>query len=383
MSDKIKVVIGVVVLVALGFWGYQSMQKAPAQNEVKVNPKETGPIKIGVALPLTGEAAAYGEASIGGAQLAVKEINDAGGINGRMIELIIEDDTCAPAGGATAVQKLVEANKVTALVGPLCSAAAGAGLPIAQSNGVPAIVIGSAPNLTKIGDYIFREYPSDSFQGKYIADFVYNTLGKKKVASIYVKNDWGQGVNDVFVARFKELGGEVVANESVLQDSRDLRTAVLKVKTSKPEAIFFPVYPGNAVAGLKQMKDAGLNVPIISGDVFADESIWKVKESAGVIYVQAKTNNPEDFQSKVKALDTTGKVTVINVFAPYTYDAVKIFAKAIEKVGTDKVAIKNEMAKMSYAGLAVPLVEFDENGDLKVAQYEILVIKNGKPEAYK
>lgn len=378
MSNQVKVVIGIVIVAALGFWGYNTSKNAPDTKQEAL--KETGPIKIGLSLPMTGEAASYGEGGVGGAQLAVKEINEAGGINGRMLELIVEDDQCAPATGATVAQKLTETDKVVAFFGPVCSGVGGAGLPIVQRNGVPALIIGSAPDLTKIGDYIFREYPSDSSIGKFIANFMYSTLGAKKVAVVYVKNDWGQGISDVFVPKFKEIGGDVAVTETVLQDSRDLRSAVLKIKAAKVDAIFFAVYPGNAIAGIKQIRDAGIKAPIIGGDVFVDESLHKLKEAEGVLYVQAKTNNPEEFQAKVKAVNG-GKP--VNIVSPYAYDAINMFAQIMKKVGTDKVAIKNELAKISYNGLAVPKVEFDENGDIKESQYEVLVIKSGKPEAYK
>ena len=179
-----KIIIGIVavVLIVVGISYFSKNSSQPTSKE---------PIKIGLVAPMTGEAASYGEAAFGGATLAVKEINDAGGIKGRKIELVVEDDRCSSAG-ANAISKLVSIDNVTAFIGPVCSASAGPGLPIAQNDKTPVIIIGaSAPALTKIGDYIFRNYPSDTFQGKFAAEFVYNTLGKKKTAVIFVKNDWG------------------------------------------------------------------------------------------------------------------------------------------------------------------------------------------------
>ncbi|KKU13099.1 MAG: Receptor family ligand-binding protein [Parcubacteria group bacterium GW2011_GWC2_45_7] len=342
-------------------------------------PATTEPIKIGLVAPMTGEGASYGEAAFGGAMLAVKEINDAGGINGRKVELIVEDDRCSSAG-ANAINKLVNVDKVTAIVGPVCSSSAGPGVPIAQSAGTPVILIGaSAPDLTKVGDYIFRNYPSDALQGKFAADFVYNTLGKRKTAVIFVKNDWGQGIRNVFIERYKQLGGEIVYDEGVLQDATDLRTQITKAKAANPEVLYFPVYPQNGVAGLKQIKQLGLTATVVGGDAFIEESILKLPEAEGVLIMEGKTNNPDDFQAKVKQVSNKS----INIITPYAYDAVKIFAKVIEKVGTDQKAIRDELARTVYRySIAVPVVEFDANGDLKVAEVAVKVIQGGKTVEY-
>ncbi len=371
MTKSTKIIIGVVIVIAVVAIGY-FVSKGPSK------PISAEPIKIGLSAPMTGEAASYGEAFFGGATLAVKEINDAGGIKGRKIELIIEDDQCS-SQGANAIAKLVNVDKVVAIVGPLCSAAAGPGIPIAQKAGTPVLIAASAPALTKVGDYIFRNYPSDAFQGKFAADFVYNTLGKKKTAVIFVKNDWGQGIRDVFVERYKQVGGEIVYDEGVVQDSTDLRTQITKAKTANPDVLYFPVYPQNGVAGLKQVKQLGLRAVIVGGDAFADNTIFKLPEADGVLYIEGKTNNPAEFQERVKQV--SGKNP--NVFTPYAYDAIKILAKVIEKVGANQKAIRDELAKTVYRdSVAVPVVEFDSVGDLKQAEFAVKVIRGGASVEY-
>ncbi len=357
-------IIWVVVILVVLVGGY-FLLTAPAQ--------ETGPIKIGLSSPMTGEAASYGDAFLGGAMLAVKEINDTGGINNRLIELVVEDDKCS-SDGATVYNKLANIDKVVGIVGPMCSAAAGPAVSIAQNAGVPSIIVASAPGLTKAGDYIFRNYPSDSLQGKFAADYVYNTLGKRKAAIIYVQNDWGQGIKNVFGDRFKELGGEILYDEGIPQDSSDLRTLITKVKSVKPDVLFFPVYPKNAVSGLKQIKDLKLNVTIVSGDGFDGKEVTEADGAEGVLYTVAKLGLPEDFQKKVEEI--SGKGT--NIFTPFAYDGVKIFAEVIRKVGTDKQAIKDELSKLYYTnGISLPVVEFDKDRDLKSAEFEIKIIKGG------
>lgn len=369
-STKTIIALAVVLIVIIGGYFYF---KSPSQ------PAETGPIKIGLSSPMSGEAASYGEGFYGGAALAVKEINDAGGINGRKIELVVEDDKCAPESGVSAMTKLTSIDKVVAVVGPMCSAAAGASVSIAQSAGIPTLITASAPGLTKAGNYIFRNYPSDSYQGKFSAEFVYNKLGKKKAAIIYVKNDWGQGINDTFVSRFKELGGQIVSDEGILQTATDLRTQIAKAKAANPDVLLLPIYPQNAMAGLKQIKNAALNVPIIAGDAFMDDSLLKLPEATGIILAMSKTNNPTDFQDKVKQM--SGKTP--NGFTPYAYDAVKTLAQVIEKVGTDPKAIISELSKTSFKGsIAVPVVEFGVDRELKTVAFDVKVIKDGKAVEY-
>ncbi len=371
MNQSTKWIVGVIVVVAVVAIGY-FVSKGP-------NEQATGPIKIGLVAPMTGEAASYGEAAFGGATLAVKEINDAGGIDSRKIELVIEDDKCSSAG-ANAFTKLTSVDNVVAIIGPVCSASAGPGVPIAQNDKTPVILIGaSAPDLTKVGDYIFRNYPSDAFQGKYAAEFVYNTLGKKKTAVIFVKNDWGQGIRNVFVERYKQLGGEIVYDEGVVQEATDLRTQLTKVKAANPEVLYFPVYPQNGVAGLKQIKQLGLTATIVGGDAFVEESIIKLPEAEGVIFTEGKTNNPTDFQNRVKTVSSGS----INIITPYAYDAIKILARVMEKVGTNQKAIRDELAKTVYRdSVAVPVVEFDSVGDLKQAEFAVKVINGGTSVEY-
>ena len=370
-TGQAKWIIGVIVIVAVVAVGY-FVSKGPS------GPVSSEPIKIGVTAPLTGEAASFGEGAQGGALLALKEINDAGGIKGRPLEIIFEDDKCSK-DGITTITKLVNVDKVTAIIGPVCSAAGGPGLPVAQKAGVPVIFWASAPHLTKIGDYMFRTYPSDSFQGKFAAEYIFNVLNKKKVAILYVNNDWGLGIRDVFLARFKELGGSIVYDEGIPQDAKDLRTQVTKLKASNSDAIYLPAYPAVAVIGFKEMKNQGVKVPVVGGDAFETKEVI-VPEAEGVLYTVGKFNTPvEDFQRLVK--EVSGKE--YNLISALAYDAVKILSSVIEKVGTDQKAIRDELAKLNYAkGVSLSLINFDENRDLKTVQFEVKIIRNGKAEVY-
>ncbi|MDQ5968881.1 MAG: Receptor family ligand-binding protein [Patescibacteria group bacterium] len=371
MNRTIKISLWVVAIIIIATVGYFQIGN-------KAN-KDTSTIKIGTSLPLTGEAASYGEGILAAEQLAIKEINDAGGIDGRMLELIAEDDKC-DSTGAAAMQKLVAIDKVVAVAGLLCSSSAGSSVSIAQKAGVPVVMIASAPKLTQTGDYIFRNYPSDNFQGKFVAEYMFNTLKKTKVAVIYVKNDWGQGTQEVFVSRFKELGGEIVYLDGVSQSATDFRTTLTKMKTFSPEAIYMPVYPTNAGPALKQISDLGINIPVVGGDSFSGAEVTKIKESNGALYVTVKLASLDDFQNKVKTV--IGKTP--NQFSSFGYDEVKMIARAIKNAdSTDGAKIRNELAKMKFTESISSLnAEFDQNRELKSADYDVFVVKDGKTEKY-
>jgi len=157
MNQSTKWIIGIIIVIAVVAGGYL-VSKGPSE-------PAAGPIKLGLVAPMSGEAASYGEAAFGGATLAVKEINGAGGIDGRKIELVVEDDTCSSAG-ANAFTKLTSIDNVVAIVGPVCSASAGPAVPIAQKDKTPVILIGaSAPNLTKVGTIFSETIRQTHFRG--------------------------------------------------------------------------------------------------------------------------------------------------------------------------------------------------------------------------
>lgn len=338
-------------------------------------PAESGPIRIGFTMPLTGEAASYGESGRAGAELAIKEINDAGGVNGRMIEAIYEDDKCNPTG-ISAMQKLVNVDKVHAIIGPVCSAVAGGAIPLSREAGVPTMLIGaSAPGLAGGADSIFSNYASDSYQGKFAAEYLYNTVKARKVAVLFVKNDWGQGLQDFFSKRFVELGGEVVFNEGAAQDAKDVKTLAAKIKEQKPDAVYMPTYPALAVVAVKQMKDIGVTAPIFGGDALLADEFLGSGSGEGVTFFTGQVGNSDEFKIKVKALSGVDP----NIIAPLAYDAVRIYARVMAEMGTGAKDIVAGLNALTYAGgESSGTISFDENGDLENVSYDVNIVQGGK-----
>ena len=345
-------------------------------------PIEKGPIKIGVSAPLTGDVAIWGQSGLAGIELAVKEVNDGGGINGRKVELVVEDDKALPENSVNAVNKLINIDKVVALIISSGSGATSAAVPIAQNNKIPSMItVASAPSITGAGNYIFRPTPADSSQGKFAADFILDRLNKKNVAVLYTTNAWGSGVEGIFKKEFLARGGKIAYESGVLETDQDLRGELLKVKNSGAEALYFPAYPANALAGFKQIKELGLNILVICGDAIDGNDVLKNPAAEGIIYTLAKINSPDEFIRKLNSLKGFENLKP-NIAAPTSYDGAKILFEAIKKIGTDGPKIKEELSKTYYTGVSNPIIEFDGNREIKNPVFEVKIIKNKQAILY-
>lgn len=370
MKKQVLLVIGLLFLLGAG-----CNQQSPAARVEQNKPA----IRIGLAIPMTGDAANYGEQAQLASQLAADEVNAAGGINGRKLELITEDAQCDAKTATNAANKLININKVPVVL-PLCSSETLAVAPIAEQAKVVVLAPASTnPEITESGDYIFRLSPSDSFQGRYVAEHVYNTLNKRKIAILFNSDsEWSVGVKNVFRERFQELGGEIVAGEGALSDARDYRSNLLKIKESNPELVYFPSMVNSALIGLKQMKEIGITVPVLGGDVWDDVKIPQSLGAAvnGVQFtVMANKKLPENFVTNM-GKDPRGKD--INAYSPRFYDAIHMLAQVMRTAGDNPEKIKNELYKINnYQGIAETYT-IDRNGDIANATYTLKEFKDGK-----
>lgn len=336
---------------------------------------ETGPIKIGFIGPLTGEISSLGLAGQAATQVAIDEINAAGGINGRQVQLIAEDGKCTAATAVSAAQKLLSVDKVAAIIGGLCSGETTAFVKIASDMKVPVISYGSsAPSLSQSGKYFFRTYPSDANQGRVAAEYVFNTLKAKKVAVLYHISDWGSGVESVFANRFKELGGTITDEEGTPPTVRDYKTQLSKFKTSQPDYLYMALYPDGALVAVKQSQDIGLKMKIFGADAWGDTKFIKEADPrADIMYVEAANSPTDDFKTKLLAKTGGDQVPT---GAPQAYDAMKVLAIAMTSVGLDGDAIQDALRKTDFDGVSGK-IKFDQNGDITTASYKIKKIAGG------
>jgi branched-chain amino acid transport system substrate-binding protein len=377
---KKLVVVIVVVLAVFVIW---NTVKAPKGGVPSQQVQNTEPIKIGVVGPLTGDISSLGVPAAKAVELAVNEVNSKGGINGRKVELIIEDGSCTTKKATDAGSKLINIDKVVAIVGGFCSGESSAFGPVAMQNKIIMISpVSSAPSLSHLGKFFFRDYPSDEFQGKYAAEYLYNKLGAKKVAVVYTNSDWGTGVRNVFEREYKALGGEIVLSEGATQDTRDFRTVVGKVKSSKADYLYLPLFPEGSITLMKQMKEAKVSMKIFGADAWADTQFQSSFDpSFDAIYVEVATGSSDEFTNKFMAAYPDLK---IGVGTAQAYDAANIILNAIKQIGTDNPdALADAIRSVKYDGISGH-IEFDQNGDMTQANYVVKkLLGKGKVEEVK
>lgn len=337
---------------------------------------ESGPIRIGFIGPLTGDTSSLGQASKSSVEIAVNEINEAGGINGRHIEMIYEDGKCLTATALSAGQKLISFDKVTAIIGGLCSGETSAFIKQASEAKIPVIsYCSSAPNLSQSGPYFSRTYPSDSYQGKFAAEYLFNTLKAKNVAVLYHISDWGTGIKDVFVKTFTDLGGKVVGVEGALQEVRDYKTQLTKIKSENIDYIYMPMYVDGSLVAVQQVQDLGIKVKLLGTDTWSDPKfVANVHKKADITYAGSTGNSNKEFQDKYLAKTNQEQVPIC---APQAYDAINTLALALKNVGTDPEKLPSAIRSQDFQGVT-GRVSFDSNGDINSVGYVVKKIADGK-----
>jgi len=369
MEKTAKVALAAIVLVALagGLWVAYGGSKG-----------ENGPIVVGFIAPLTGDVASIGTVARSATELAVAEVNAAGGINGRQLNVIYEDGQCSAAPANNAASKLMNVDKVTAILGGTCSSETSAFAPAAMLNKTVVLsYCSSAPSLSKTGKYFFRNYPSDLLEGKITAEYAYNVLGVREIYIMYHVSDWGTGLKDVFTKRFTELGGKVTGAEGAPQESRDYRTALGKIKASGTKFVYAPLYTEGSIVAMKQAKELGLTAQMIGGDTWDDPKFQESVKNLGT-FIYPKINTPSTPQFEAKLLAATGGKEV-PICAAQAYDAVHILANALAKAGENGDALAQTLRTTNYDGVSGH-VEFDANGDVKGGSYSIRKIQKGSAE---
>jgi len=326
-------------------------------------------IKIGAILPLTGDVAVWGNNTKEGIDLAVEKINNSGGINESKVEIIYEDSKALPSEGVSAIRKLITVDKVSSIIDNSVSSITLAMAPIAENNNVVILATGAtAPEISEAGEYIFRIWNSDAEEGTVMADYAYDKLGLRNVAILYVNNDYGKGLNDVFNKEFLERGGKILTSQMFEQSEKDFRTQLTKIKENNPDAVYLVGYPREVPQCLKQMKELRLNVKVLSTVAFEDPHILEIAKDAAeeVIYPYPITPIEEDTALQVFL---TGYLNKYNkepgITCDVGYDAVNMIALAIELSGSSKGEDiqKGLMMIKNYHG-ASGVIEFDKNGDV-------------------
>ena len=343
----------------------------------------TGDIPVGVYGALTGDQAAFGTSTVHGVQLAADEINAAGGLLGRRIRLVVEDDQGRAENAASVMEKLITGDNVIAVIGENSSNQSLAAAPIAQANGVPMISPSSTnPAVTERGDYIFRVCFTDPYQGKALASFVRKEL-KLDTAAILVdrKNDYSVGLANVFRKEFEAAGGRIVAEQSYSGGDAEFRPQLTTIRSANPQAVFIPGFYTEVGQIAIQARDLGLTVPLVGGDG------W---DSPAVIQIGGKSIEGSYFSDHYFVGDTRPVVqTFVNEYkkrhgknpeatAALGYDALKIFADAVRRAnGLDRKAIRDQIAATKdYQGVSGTITMGADRNPIKPVA--MIKIENGQ-----
>ena len=342
-----------------------------AEQPTQVPAMSDEPFRIGAMDALTGVAESYGNPILNAKLLAVEEINAAGGINGRMLEMIAEDSKCAAQDAITAYNKLTDVDGVKIILGTTCSGAMLGAAPLAEKEGVIMLsASATSPDIAGAGDYIFRTAINDLQLG---AD-TGNTLvadGVGQLATITEATDYAEGARRTTVARFVELGGEVVADESYASDVTDFRSQLTKLINARPDAIFLAAqgeFSGGTI--IKQTRDLGFEGPIYSEVVPTQPEALGIAGEAAT-GLKAIVPNP-DLQSQtgkdfLRNYETRfGTVATLPWFQGSAYDDVYIVAECLSRTGDDQdsAAVRDCLYGLTWSGAIGDSYTFDSNGDV-------------------
>jgi branched-chain amino acid transport system substrate-binding protein len=327
-------------------------------------------ISIGAVLPLSGEAAHWGTPPRDAAELAIDEINATGGIGGRKLQLLVEDDRCRVADGLSAFNRIMAAAAAPVVLGAVCSGVTLAIAPLAESRKTVLISPAStSPKLTNAGDFIFRVIPSAALRAQVFAEYLYNERGLRRLAALYIDNEGGSGAASSFKAQFTRLGGSFALEETYAQGATNIRAQLSKIKAADSDGVVVGSYPADSVFVLRQARELELGQPLFfQTEAVANREVLRDAGDAanGAFYIlsaPATGKAPGDFAAAYAA--RFGKRP--ELFAAEGYDIVRLVGQAIVTAKDTSVSgsgIRDFLYQVrNYPG-ASGMITFDKNGDV-------------------
>lgn len=375
---KYWVIIGLVLVVALAIVLVFTQTK-----------KELGEIKIGIIAPLTGDAAIYGSPLKKGIDLAKDEINEAGGINGAKISLYYEDSQANSNTAVFAFNKLAEVDKVSSVIGDMFSQPTLAIAELAQKKGIVLLSpTASSEKVAQTGDFIFSIYPSDSYDGEFLAKFAVESLHKFTAAIIFVQADAMITAKNAFINKYNEMGGEVFEEDSYNSKDYDYRSILTKISKKRPEIIFLPGYLEDIAKILTQAKEIGVKSQFITISTAYDKRLFALAPEATENLIMSAPfyeQNSSMMKPGVVAFMESYKNKYFedpSVWSAYGYDALKILAKAYLVSRENSTSLNTELSKTKYYSGVTGETTFLENRKV-IKQLQIFIVKDNKFEEYK
>jgi branched-chain amino acid transport system substrate-binding protein len=324
-------------------------------------------IKIGAVVPLTGPVAEDGAAVLKGAKLAVKLFNDAGGLKGDKIELLVEDGACIPAQSVAGAEKLISANKAVALAGAFCSSSTGATMDVALRYKVPMVAgISTAPNLTERGNrYLFRIQATSQMLADAFAPKMMEIAGGKKVAFLVVNDDWGRSIAQYYKASLERGGAQAVTTQIFDTNETDLFSYITNVKRAEPDAIMMAANTQNAVTLTEQLRQMNIKSKLFAEGSFTAKSYYDA--------VGKKGDGIDGLMAYVASYDNPVNKTFVDMFkaaygelpnnnAAAGFEELTILTNAIKKAGkAEPEAIRDAISSGTTDGPSGE-IKFNEKG---------------------
>ena len=342
-------------------------------------------IKIGEFASLTGKEAAFGQSSHKGTQLAIDELIAAGGLLGKQIEFVYEDNRSTPGESATIAKKLITRDNVVAILGEVASGRSLEAAPIAQSSKVPMISPSSTnPKVTETGDYIFRVCFTDPFQGRLLAQFAKNTLKAQKVAVFSdVAAPYSMGLAQFFREPFLAGGGQIVSEQKYTGGDKDFKAQLTAIKSTQPDAIMIPGYYTEVGLIVAQARQLGITVPMFGGDGWEAPELLQIAGPAaleGTYYSTHFSSENTDplVQKFVAAYKAKYDGESPDAMAALGYDSVMVLADAIKRAGTTEgPKLREALAATNGFPGATGATTLDANRDASKPAV-IITVKDGR-----
>jgi branched-chain amino acid transport system substrate-binding protein len=344
------------------------------------------PIYIALSAPITGNYAEYGLNFTRAITLAIDEINGAGGIDGRPVELVIGDSKGVPKESATLAQKFVSDSRIVAQLGDFTSTCSLAAQPIYHRAGMVQLTPTSThPDFAPGSPYSFSIAGKQTEEGPFMARFAVETLGKTRIAFLYVNNDWGIAMRDHFIAEVNRLGAEMVAAEAYFDGTTDFTAILTKFQALKPELLYLASMYNDGALICKQRQRLGWHDVTVmgAGSLYSPKFLELGEDAVEGVFTSCVFFPEEDrpeVQTFVQGFQERYQQTP-NVFAAVAYDAMNLLAYAIEQAGTDRQAIRDALAQVQNFPGVTGKITFSEVGDV-VKEYRKMVVKDGKFQLY-
>jgi branched-chain amino acid transport system substrate-binding protein len=341
-------------------------------------------IKIGFASPLTGAQSHYGKDNQNGAQMAIDELNARGiAIGGKPVtfELIVEDDQADPKVGAVVAQKLVDAG-IRAMIGHFNSGVTIPASKIYSDAGIPQLSVSTNVMYTRQKfKTTFRMMANDDKQGATLGKYATDQLKLKRFAVIDDRTAYGQGLADAFTNAIRVAKAQVVKREFTNDKAVDFRNILTSIRRERPEAIFFGGYDAQAGPMARQMKELGIDVPLLGGETMNTAKFLELAGAGAEGNIASTPGAALESRPSGKAFAERYRARYkqqIGLYAPYFYDAVMVVAAAMERAGTSNPAkVLPVLRNIRHSGVTAEIA-FDNSGELQQGLLSIFKVKDGK-----